>query len=213
MLAFKHLVFAGAAAAVMAFGVGEPASAAAITYRVDAIGYGLTDAGGGRAKYEDLPFSILWTGDTSTLFDNPGHSRSVELSDARFITTGVLQPLDVSGGVSFRVAEGPGAGAIDIDRGFGSPLWTFEGSGLAGYDAVSDIAGVPVTWLLLPAITLPDGRVISFENPYDSSVWVHGAEFSAVLAGVPEPGSWLLMMLGFGLAGAAVRRRRAPAHA
>jgi hypothetical protein len=40
-----------------------------------------------------------------------------------------------------------------------------------------------------------------------------GLDFSVALIGVPEPAAWLLLIAGFGLAGAALRRRRAPALA
>lgn len=46
------------------------------------------------------------------------------------------------------------------------------------------------------------------ENAYNVEV---GTQFSAAGA-VPEPANWALMVAGFGLAGAAMRRRRATVH-
>jgi hypothetical protein len=46
----------------------------------------------------------------------------------------------------------------------------------------------------------------TLENAYNYDV---GVQFSAVATGVPEPVSWAMMVGGFGLTGAAMRRRRA----
>jgi hypothetical protein len=52
-----------------------------------------------------------------------------------------------------------------------------------------------------------DGYSLSFSNGVGNSVVTDS------LAGVPEPASWALMIAGFGLAGAALRRRHAVAEA
>ena len=65
------------------------------------------------------------------------------------------------------------------------------------------IAGVgtnpPIYFTVDVASIFPDGAV---------RTGVVGATIAAV-AGVPEPASWALMISGFGMAGAALRRRRA----
>ncbi len=53
---------------------------------------------------------------------------------------------------------------------------------------------------------LPDGVTFNFDAPgFLSGVGAAG--------GVPEPGAWALLLLGFGGVGAALRRRRAVAFA
>jgi hypothetical protein len=42
---------------------------------------------------------------------------------------------------------------------------------------------------------------------------VPGGEIRGFLAAIPEPGTWVLTIAGFGLIGAALRRRRATAIA
>uniref|UniRef100_UPI00286B0922 PEPxxWA-CTERM sorting domain-containing protein n=1 Tax=Phenylobacterium sp. TaxID=1871053 RepID=UPI00286B0922 len=46
------------------------------------------------------------------------------------------------------------------------------------------------------------------ENAGDNTGFV-----TASISAVPEPVTWTMMILGFGLAGSALRRRRAMAHA
>ncbi|WP_174275171.1 PEPxxWA-CTERM sorting domain-containing protein [Sphingomonas bacterium] len=42
---------------------------------------------------------------------------------------------------------------------------------------------------------------------------VYGASAASVLSALPEPGSWGMMVMGFGVLGVAMRRKRAPLHA
>ena len=49
-------------------------------------------------------------------------------------------------------------------------------------------------------------RGISFWNADVTGVGLAGIRFN-VATGVPEPGTWLMMLLGFGVIGAAMRRR------
>jgi hypothetical protein len=58
------------------------------------------------------------------------------------------------------------------------------------------------------------GTLDSYGDPnvtsrtYDSPAFYFGADRNAIAVGVPEPASWALMIAGFGLTGAAMRRRR-----
>ena len=72
-----------------------------------------------------------------------------------------------------------------------------------GYDAATDtlwVGGADSSGSFVEH-TLRDGTVLS---RFASSVFPDGFEF---IADVPEPATWALMICGFGLAGAALRRR------
>ncbi len=71
------------------------------------------------------------------------------------------------------------------------------GNWLAPLHIAAVLSGVPK-----PTSLFPDG-----------SVAFTGAAAMAASAGVPEPSAWLMMMLGFGTMGMALRRRRVPAGA
>lgn len=114
----------------------------------------------------------------------------------------------------------------------------FRFTSLDVFAADSNGLGVPITFRVTPVVGAPlfffastpefgNGASIPATRttivfptgfPDLSSVsWSNGAEFhqfdnlvvETVAAGVPEPANWAMLLVGFGLAGAAVRRRRA----
>ncbi|MBL8553630.1 MAG: PEP-CTERM sorting domain-containing protein [Phenylobacterium sp.] len=64
------------------------------------------------------------------------------------------------------------------------------------------------------AQTHQDGELIQGLNfsPQTFNLYYRNGELGYRPAGVPEPGTWALAIMGFGIAGAALRRRRIPAH-
>jgi hypothetical protein len=49
---------------------------------------------------------------------------------------------------------------------------------------------------------------VDFRNPQGGAFLTGSVDVGPIGGGVPEPGTWVLMIAGFGLAGAALRRRR-----
>ena len=56
-------------------------------------------------------------------------------------------------------------------------------------------------------------RIVVTDTGPPSAMLVSGLTGTASAGGVPEPASWALMIAGFGLAGAQLRRRRTAAVA
>ena len=77
---------------------------------------------------------------------------------------------------------------------------TLEWEGVQGFRAFDAIGGL---------IDLGSGRFTMLDGE-GNDFWFSAASFNNP---VPEPASWAMMIAGFGLAGAAARRRRAPVTA
>jgi len=112
-------------------------------------------------------------------------------------------PVPVNGGV-----------ATQTPSFTGFPLGVHEGS----YDHVFDLT-LPGSWngsFLGPNGGTPAGAEAAFAAALASgraylnvhSTFAPGGEIRANLSAVPEPASWAMMIGGFALAGAALRRRR-----
>ena len=57
------------------------------------------------------------------------------------------------------------------------------------------------------------GIINSIDDPSGACCGTHPITFTVTPGGVPEPATWTLAIIGFGLAGAALRRRSQPAQA
>lgn len=64
-----------------------------------------------------------------------------------------------------------------------------------------------------PAAFTPSGEFTSFSSVGSSNRYAFALTSEPPMGGVPEPGTWALMVLGFGSAGAMLRRRRSSAFA
>ena len=83
-------------------------------------------------------------------------------------------------------------------------ITTFNSAAFATYDGVSNISGVAGVVATQPFSFQTDQGAIVINN-------VTNITFSAAVAAdaaVPEPATWGMMLLGFGLAGASMRSRR-----
>ena len=86
--------------------------------------------------------------------------------------------------------------------GTGGGSFSGTGPGLDSYDGVSNFATTALTDTFVGPVTIfSDGGTITLSS------WTDGT-FGAVVAGpVPEPATWALLILGFGVVGGAMRRR------
>ena len=96
-----------------------------------------------------------------------------------------------------------GAGDVVLSSGFlpTSGSGAFSGSVFLGF--ASDDVSTDITRIVF---TESDG---DSTNP-DANVGYDTFRFFAPATGVPEPGTWAMMLLGFGMAGAALRFGRSP---
>lgn len=122
----------------------------------------------------------------------------------------------VGAGVEFGPGTfAPAAGSIDIGANtltfFTNQTATYSTASFNGYSI--DFSGRKLTSVTLggsssfaPAFTFNGGN-LSF-NVSGLSVNAGDSVVFNIAAAVPEPASWAMMIAGFGLAGAALRRRR-----
>lgn len=193
----KNVMFA-----IAAFGVSTamPAAAATITYTLNGVG-GAHIVGG--PAYNG-PFSIVGKADTS-----------VDLNADANVTAYVFNSLSISfdGDVAhaidptifFTNKSNNVAGILTVNGGlrnvihFTSPLFGF-------YDPATPIAPTAVTIVqsFNPLLRTDIGD-ITWDYP------LFAGQFSATVdqpTGVPEPSAWALIIAGFALSGAALRRNR-----
>jgi hypothetical protein len=72
----------------------------------------------------------------------------------------------------------------------------------------------PETWALLNPVTLGTGtHTISVLGTLLGETGSYSGTINVQVAPVPEPGTWAMMLLGFGAIGLMIRRRRRPALA
>jgi len=108
---------------------------------------------------------------------------------------------------------------VDDENYYADPSIRFAGGKVTG------VSGEMVpTWTdTVPVFRLSDFRIEPGEGLYGNTYGTQGfkgawdyAGSSAVLSGVPEPATWAIMIIGFGMTGTAIRatrRRRASAEA
>ena len=98
----------------------------------------------------------------------------------------------------------PGLGALGSVTGFGTDHGTWS---LPGYD-VRYIAVKASAMFVLYEVSGSSGTWNTFDIPYNQNPHAisHLVFFGSLATGVPEPTSWALMILGFGLVGASMRR-------
>lgn len=90
------------------------------------------------------------------------------------------------------------------------------GSWVSGYESYSndEVDGpVEYSWSFRQSLsnqfTLEAGNGL-YNNLYNSQGFKGTWDFSGSTAAIPEPSTWAMLITGFGLAGAAIRRRRQP---
>ncbi len=121
--------------------------------------------------------------------------------------------------------SGPGD-VMDVSAGFTTGFsFYYAANGNVGTGSVSVYSGVDGTGDLLATLTLPgtpnpytewDAIGVNFDGTAKSVIFSGAANYigfdnitlGSATAGAPEPGTWALMFMGVGVAGAALRRRR-----
>lgn len=142
------------------------------------------------------------------------------------------QPTYVEDGITVTSLDGnfwgyPNPGELHLDpEGFGNKFFDFEYAGgafdLVSFDitfgtigSVAYLTGYDENGLLLNSLSVSGFGTIDitgFDGIYTLRIGNYGDHFSidnvTVTTAIPEPGTWLTALIGFGLAGAALRRRR-----
>ena len=205
-------------AAVSAMGAG--ASAATIRYDFTITGSGQIGNGTTKTPFTDLTVETILYGDTTTLFDDPGVARVVQLTAGSVTYSGITRALTGgNGGASFVVYEGPTDSDVIGNGAFASgylngPFTLFNAlysPTFAGYDGISNVAPVSVDPIdNLIGYPWLDERDTGIPNEYIDFYSFSSDTFSAT---VPEPATWAMMLLGFGGLGGALRMARRPATA
>ena len=139
--------------------------------------------------------TFVATADTDTNFGNWGGMATMFLDGVSLTTN--LGTFDAT---VFALFAQPGTGSMSLFA-VETPALDFGSILLQGYDLRTAIGITPVDWVSQ-----------STEFRYgDGFLNISGAQnltFSAQLgSAVPEPAGWAMMIVGFGLAGAALRRR------
>lgn len=188
------------AAATAALGMAATANAAAMLFQFDEAGSSITitDQGSGWClgchvtPSLDTPFPALTI--------NEGDTQGFDFADFDLRGLGGVSGVDVSATLAFTT---PTVGPAST-------------TGTASYFTIFGfVSGGHLTWNPIAPITTSDGSVfrVAFQDlsGLDVNTVTDKAYITVdhIAAGVPEPASWALMIGGFGMVGAMLRRRRA----
>lgn len=181
------------AAGVAALTIASAANAAPITYTFSGTFEGTLNGQGFNTFA-----TFTGTGDTGSL-STQGLTRYVNLDSLFALNNGTTYNVTTTS--QFYLNGANYAGLFFGCCGNGGGGFSGTGPGLVGYDAVSSLATTALTQTFTGPVTFTtDQGTVQLTN-------FTGGSFSASLAAVPEPGTWALLILGFGAIGAGMRRR------
>lgn len=187
----KTRLAAAAAALLFSSAIVAPATAATITYTLTGNFQGTLD---GQGFDVFATFTGIADTDGPSTFGAPFR----DLTSLTAVANGVTYT-SVSTGYfySFPNRSSGGTGFGTLTNGY-----FIEFSGINNFDGESDLAPTPVRFDFPANQAFVTDRGTAYINNASNLT------FSASLAGVPEPATWGLMILGFGAVGGAMRRRQ-----
>jgi hypothetical protein len=188
-------ILSRSALAAMAIGMASSAMAATITY---------TLTGFGQARIGSVlnvgNFVATGIADTSTLNFNFGATTPATVLSSFTIAFGSNVYTATN---TIRFFDNQGNGISGFNDSTTQDVLDFQAAAFNSYNAISNIGPLPVAFTFNSTLATNAGA-LDFLTPPTNLV------FQAVVGNtpaVPEPASWAMMIAGFGLAGAALRRR------
>ena len=166
-------------------------------------GLGFTALAFATASQAAVSYEFRWFSDDS--YETEWASFTYVAPD--FITGGeVVEPADLANCSASFVYASCASQTLDGDS---------EAYGEEGYDVVVFRYDQPVASRLRPSVHFFADGALTKAGVYDqiASDYISRLTVTVVPGGVPEPATWALMLSGFGLAGAVLRRRRGVAAA
>lgn len=185
----KKLVAAAVAGALSL--VPTASSAEVFNYTINMSGLAQLDSG---QPLFETPISIYLTGESSDLIPNP-YVLPIRTA-AIGLSTGLYQ---VTNKVEFRT--GASGFYLAFDRTYDNGV-NATSPALVGYNYISPLSETPLSLVWSGVAGFQEnGKVLQFIVPGN-----RGLTFSVERA-VPEPATWMMMILGFGVIGCVIRRR------
>ena len=209
-------------AATAMTGLASAAGAATITNGSFEVGPAAANGYFAELGFGDTQIAGWTVGGNSIDYINPSNpywvaqdgTRALDLSGSA--PGSISQTLDTVAGQSYTVSfymagnpdGAPSTKAMSVDiNGLGVQNYSFDASGVVSY------ANLGWTLETYTFVATGTSSVLTFTDLNTGSPYGAALDNVSISAGVPEPASWALMIGGFGLAGSALRRRRALAVA
>ena len=196
----KTRLLAAGAALLVSTSIVAPAQAATITYTLTGSFSGVN---GGEFNNVDAVFTGVGDTDDAAPFPGLSNATLVPLSSFSAVASGLTYTFTTP--ISFFVNRDDNfAGFVDgpLTKGFVRYLGTSP-IAFASYDGVSTLAPTAATFYT-------DFNTGTFNTDRGDVVVTSatGLTLSATIAAVPEPATWAMMLVGFGMMGASMRYRR-----